>query len=193
MLKDTHSTKIKIFETARKLALEKGFEVLTIRDICSDADISIGAFYHHFSSKEEMINESFLMYDYDLDTRLSLYQQTTPLISLKNILLDQVSFVSGFPHKLVAEYYRAILSSTENGAVNEDRTYYKAVDYFVALAIETKQFTSKYTKEYLTNYFIKYIRGNLIHWCLNPNKMDVLTQTSEELDELFDLFTNRTL
>jgi len=190
MLKDTHSTKIKIFETARKLALDKGFEDLTIRDICRDAEISIGAFYHHFSSKEEMINESFLMYDYDLDTRLSLYQQSNPLVSLKNILLDQVSFVSSFPHKLVAEYYRAILSSTSKGAVNEDRTYYKAVDNFVALAIETKQFTSTYTKEYLTNYFIKYIRGNLIHWCLNPHKMDVLTQTSEELDKLFCLFTH---
>lgn len=188
MLKDAHSTKLKIFESARNLALDKGFDELTIRDICRDAQISIGAFYHHFSSKEEMINESFLMYDYDLDTRLSLYDLSAPLTSLKNLLLDQVSFVSSFPHKLVAEYYRSILSSISKGAVNEDRTYYKAVDHFVELAMESKELSSDYTKEYLTDYFIKFIRGNLIHWCLNPDKMDILNQTSDELDKLFGLF-----
>ncbi len=188
MLKDAHSTKLKIFESARNLALDKGFDELTIRDICRDAQISIGAFYHHFSSKEEMINESFLMYDYDLDTRLSLYDLSAPLTSLKNLLLDQVSFVSSFPHKLVAEYYRSILSSISKGAVNEDRTYYKAVDHFVELAMESKEFSSEYSKDYLTGYFIKFIRGNLIHWCLNPDKMDVLNQTSLELDKLIGLF-----
>lgn len=188
MLRDTHSTKSKIFESARNIALDKGFEDLTIRDICSEAQISIGAFYHHFSSKEEMINESFLMYDYDLDTRLNKYEESRPLESLKTILLDQISFVSSFPPKLVAEYYRSILSSISKGAVNEDRTYYKAVDHFVELAMESKEFSSDYTKEYLTSYFIKFIRGNLIHWCLNPDKMDILNETSDELDKLFGLF-----
>jgi AcrR family transcriptional regulator len=191
MSKERHSTKIKILETARKLALDKGFEDLTVRDICNNAEISIGAFYHHFSSKEELINESFLMYDYDLDTRLDLYNQGNPLSSLKSILLDQISFVTSFPHKLISEYYRAILSSPSKSAVNESRTYYKAVNHFVKLAIESKQFSSRYSKEYLTNYFIKHIRGNLIHWCLNPNNIDIYNQTSEELDDLFAMFSSK--
>lgn len=187
MLKEIHATKDKILETARRIAIENGFENLTIRDICKDAGISVGAFYHHFSTKEEMIDESFLIYDYNLDSRLNEYDDSNPLDTLKSLLLDQIVFVSSFPHALVVEYYRAILSSSSKGAVNKERTYYRCVAYFVELALEQHQFSNNYTKEYLTNYFIKHIRGNLIHWCLNPD-MDIVNQTSFELDMLFRMF-----
>lgn len=188
MNQENHATKDKILEVARKIAIDKGFENLTVRDICKEAEISVGAFYHHFSAKEELIDESFLIYDRDLDLRINQYDDNNPLLSLKNLLLDQVEFVSSFPFKLVVEYYRTILSSSSKGAVNKERTYYKAVDHFVDLALIKGCFSSNYSKEYLTNYFIKHIRGNLIHWCLNPD-MDIVNQTSYELGLLFMMFS----
>lgn len=187
MYQETHETKKKILQVARKIALEKGFEVLTIRDICKESGISVGAFYHHFSSKDELIDESFLIYDLDLDSRIKEYDELNPLLSLKSLLLNQIIFVSSFPYKLIVEYYRAILASSSKGAVNKERTYYKAVDHFVELALEKRIFSNKYSKEFLNNYFIKYIRGNLIHWCLNPN-IDIVNQTSSELDLIFNMF-----
>lgn len=188
MTKEIHSTKEKILEVARTLALEKGLDNLTIRDICKDAEISVGAFYHHFASKEEMVEESFLIYDYNLYSKLDQYNSTKPLVSLKKVLIDQVIFVSSFPHQLIVEYYRTILSSSSKNAIDKKRTYYKAVHNFVELAIEKGEFSSQYTNEYLTNYFIKHIRGNLIHWCMSPDNMDVVKETSYEIDQLFNLF-----
>lgn len=188
MFKEIHSTKEKILEVARRLAVERGLDNLTIRDICKEAGVSVGAFYHHFSSKEKMMEDSFLIYDYNLYSKLDQYDPAQPLISLKKILMDQIIFVSSFPHQLVVEYYRTILSSPSKNAINEKRTYYRAVDKFVGLAIEKGEFSSKYTRDYLTNYFIKHIRGNLIHWCMNPNNINLVEQTSYEIDELFYLF-----
>lgn len=185
------STKNRILDSARKIALEKGFNNITIRDICKEANISVGAFYHYFSKKEEMINESFLIYDGDLNLRLNQYDQSDPMECLKSLLLDQIAFVSSFPYQLVVEYYRSILSSSSKGATNKERTYYKAVDYFVMLSIEKELFSPLYSKDYLTNYFIKHIRGNLIHWCLNPETMDVIKQTSFELNQLFEMFSKK--
>ncbi len=188
MLYERHSTKDKILEVARKLAIEKGLDNLTIREICKEAGISVGAFYHHFVSKEEMVEDSFLIYDNKLYSKLDQYDKSKPLASLKKLLMDQVIFVSSFPYQLVVEYYRAILSSSSKKAIDEERTYYRAVDYFVGLAIEKGEFSSEYTKDYLTNYFIKHVRGNLIHWCMNPNNINVVEQTSFEIDQLFYLF-----
>lgn len=185
------STKNKILDTARKIALQKGFNNITIRDICKEANISVGAFYHYFSTKEEMINESFLIYDEDLHLRLNQYDESEPVASLKNLLLDQTAFVSSYPYQLVVEYYRSILSSSSKRAINKERTYYKAVDYFVMLAVEKELFSPEYSKDYLTNYFIKHIRGNLIHWCLNPDTMDVVEQTLFELNQLIDMFSKK--
>lgn len=188
MFKEIHSTKEKILEVARKLAVKKGLDNLTIRDICKEVRISVGTFYHHFDSKEEMIEDSFLIYDYKLYSKLDQYDSAKPLVSLKKLLMDQIIFVSSFPHQLIVEYYRTILSSSSKKAINEERTYYKAVDYFVGLALKNREFSSEYTKDYLTNYFIKHIRGNLIHWCMNPDNIDIINQTSYEIDKLFYLF-----
>ena len=41
----------KIIDTAMLLIEEKGYSSVTIKDICEKAELSIGAFYHYFSSQ----------------------------------------------------------------------------------------------------------------------------------------------
>ena len=45
-----------ILATAKELFLEKGFDKTSMQEIASVAGISKGAIYHHFKSKEEIIN-----------------------------------------------------------------------------------------------------------------------------------------
>lgn len=45
-----------ILTVAARLFLEKGFDKTSMQDIARTADISKGAIYHHFQSKEEIIN-----------------------------------------------------------------------------------------------------------------------------------------
>lgn len=45
----------RIFDVALALMEEIGYEKMTIRRICQEANISIGKFYHYFSSKQELL------------------------------------------------------------------------------------------------------------------------------------------
>lgn len=182
------NTKTKILDTARNLATKDGFDNLTIRDVCKHAGISIGAFYHHFKSKEELMNESFMIYDETLELNLNNYNEEEPLQALKNILLDQTQFVINIPKKLIVEYYKTILSSDSKNAVNTERTYYKAVYSYVSKVQEQGLFSSKYSIEYITEFFIKFVRGNIIDWCLHDFKYDILQQTKNEIDLIIVLF-----
>ncbi|WP_397536487.1 TetR/AcrR family transcriptional regulator [Rummeliibacillus pycnus] len=50
-------TEQRILDTATKLFLEKGWEQTTIQNIVDElGDLTRGAFYHHFNSKEDIIN-----------------------------------------------------------------------------------------------------------------------------------------
>lgn len=49
--------KEKIFRTAQKLFVEKGYHNTSIPDIVKEAGVSTGAIYHHYSSKEELARE----------------------------------------------------------------------------------------------------------------------------------------
>lgn len=47
----------RIFHTAQKLFVEKGYHSTSIPDVVKEAGVSTGAVYHHFSSKEHLARE----------------------------------------------------------------------------------------------------------------------------------------
>ncbi|QHQ62820.1 TetR family transcriptional regulator [Anaerocolumna sedimenticola] len=50
-------TRARILEAAQKLFMEKGWEETTVQDIVDElADVTRGAFYHHFQSKDDIID-----------------------------------------------------------------------------------------------------------------------------------------
>ncbi len=54
MQQRSEETRSKIIESAIKLFSSRGFNAASVDDICSDAGISKGAFYHHFESKQAL-------------------------------------------------------------------------------------------------------------------------------------------
>ena len=44
----SRETKEKIFQAAKRILQKKGYEELSIKNICEEAGVSNGSFYHHF-------------------------------------------------------------------------------------------------------------------------------------------------
>ena len=57
-------TKKKLFQSAAKLIDKLGYDNVTIEDICRKANVSVGAFYHYYKSKSDIILEFFKQIDY---------------------------------------------------------------------------------------------------------------------------------
>lgn len=53
--KKSLATKMKVLEIASLLFTQKGFESTTMQDIINSSGVSKGAIYHHFKSKEEIL------------------------------------------------------------------------------------------------------------------------------------------
>lgn len=54
MQQRSEETRAKIIESAIKLFSKRGFNASRVDDICAEAGISKGAFYHHFESKQAL-------------------------------------------------------------------------------------------------------------------------------------------
>ncbi len=54
MQQRSEETRAKIMEAAVKLFSNQGYNKASVDDICAEAGISKGAFYHHFKSKQEL-------------------------------------------------------------------------------------------------------------------------------------------
>ena len=49
-------TKERIFRAAKQILKKKGYEELSIKNICEEAGVSNGSFYHHFKTKDDLLS-----------------------------------------------------------------------------------------------------------------------------------------
>lgn len=102
-------TKARILDAATKLFLENGWEETTIQDIIDDlGDVTRGAFYHHFKSKNDIIDAvtTTLFIQDNPVTAAKADNQLNGLEKLKKVLLlavtdkEQLKFMKSAPSVL---------------------------------------------------------------------------------------------
>ncbi|HWR19462.1 MAG TPA: TetR/AcrR family transcriptional regulator [Clostridia bacterium] len=170
-----------IMQAALRLVRKMGWEKTSVKGICEEANVSVGAFYHHFSSKNELMSRSFLLFDDSMSEFLPA-RTGSPLQNVRAVLMVQTEFVAREAGPLSAEYYRTILTDSEHLAASPDRAYYRAVLWSVHEA--KAHLKEGFTPEYAADFLIKFVRGCLFDWCLRNFSYDVVERTGKDLDVL---------
>lgn len=92
----TEATRGRLVATARRLFGEKGFAATSTEEILSEAQVSRGALYHHFSSKTDLFRATFEAVEEELTAKLldiaTAGGETDPVKILQlgfNAFLDQ--------------------------------------------------------------------------------------------------------
>jgi AcrR family transcriptional regulator len=92
----TEATRGRLIATARRLFGEKGFAATSTEEILSEAEVSRGALYHHFSSKTDLFRGTFEAVEEELTAKLletaTAGGETDPIKILElgfNAFLDQ--------------------------------------------------------------------------------------------------------
>src|SRR5688572_7542472 len=57
-IKSERDTKQKLLDSAMKLMTNKGFKATTVDEICAEAGLTKGSFFHYFDSKEDLAKET---------------------------------------------------------------------------------------------------------------------------------------
>ena len=53
--KKSRDTKERIVKATRRILHNQGYEALSVKNICYEAEVSNGSFFHHFKTKEELL------------------------------------------------------------------------------------------------------------------------------------------
>ena len=118
------SRRDELLELAAAMFAERGLRATTVRDIADSAGILSGSLYHHFASKEEMVDEVLRGF---LDWLFARYQQIVdtepnPLERLKGLFMASFEAIE-HRHAQVVIYQDEAkrLSGQERFAFVEDR------------------------------------------------------------------------
>lgn len=190
MYKKSEASKKALLDAALELAGEKGYEGASIRDICAKAGLSIGAFYHHYGSKDGLLNESFIYFDNTITEEAERrYDAMNPVEAIKAVLIDQTAFTESIGVSLMREYYRALLQEKGEGAIAANRMYYKTVKKHVEMAQSDGLLQSGTDAMEIAEFLIKHVRGNLLDWCLHDGGYNVTERTQKELDKILETYS----
>ncbi|NLK72276.1 MAG: TetR/AcrR family transcriptional regulator [Clostridiales bacterium] len=171
--KKSDRTKAKIYNTAMNLFENRGYDNVSVHDICSKSSVSIGTFYYYFPSKIDLMLEISNQFDEVFENQL---QEKGSDQTYFDYLLDFFDLYAicnersgcGFSGKIIA--YR----NTHLGS----RKYIKKPMYSKLLQIiERGQMAGEITKsfdaEFIMDTLLVSARGLVYNWCLHNGSYDL--------------------
>lgn len=87
----------KLLDAATRLFHENGYQAVTVNDICEAAQLTKGAFYHHFDSKETLYQH---LYTPQLDAYLSAHFSIPENADGKTLLLSLADATLSFSEEI---------------------------------------------------------------------------------------------
>lgn len=161
-------TEQKILQAALELMREQGYDGVSVRDICTKAGITTGAFYHHFPSKEAIISNGFGALDHYMERVIGGRGEEPPVERLKAILTAYATFMEEECGSLTARYYMMRLSNAQDG-IRLDPTHY-VEDAMVTCFRQAEadgQFSGPQPPQAAARFCFTHFRGIVIDWVLS--------------------------
>ncbi|GAB6559439.1 hypothetical protein bcgnr5401_35730 [Bacillus cereus] len=155
-------TQSNIFLVFLNLTKEKKFENITIEDICKKANVSVGTFYHYFSSKEDIYKKLFQQIEENLHVELeNIAQHTTAQRTISNFFQCIAEYTTKLElHiNLLNDYNKRIFTY-------QPSLIYKTLNDFVYKGQLEKELTNDMSVEEITTYLFIIARGLILDWCV---------------------------
>ncbi len=173
-------TKKKLFITAVNLIKQKGFEDITVSEICKKAGVAKGTFYVHYQAKEDIIKESYYadMNDYIME-HYNSYVMKYPESSLKerieHFLLLELYFTDYVGLELTSLAFGINLNQCSKGISThfQRRKFTGILKDLLHEGKEQQIFTLQMDEQQIFLYLETMIRGLMASWCFANNTFDI--------------------
>ena len=185
--KKSMETKEKIFKAAKRILQRSGYETLSIKNICEEAGVSNGSFYHHFKTKDDLL--SYYIEDQpQIEPNLLELPDSVQAVKdgIIQVYLNYVKYCRELGVEFMSGYY-----DTKNQALNADirteRPYpIVTVQNYVEKAIKEGRIQMNVEIEAFTTDIRMIVIGNVFEWCLRNGEADFEGNMARSLGKYLD-------
>ena len=162
-------TKKKLYQSATKLIEKYGYDNVTIEDICNKSGVSVGAFYHYYKSKTDIIVEFFRKIDdYYIET-------VTPELTGKasEDIETFFRYYAKFHVDQGIDHTNRILRIEGDFFLDKSRYMYTKLRELITDAQAEGSFDKDFDPDQIVDYLIVLARGLLFDWALSHGEHDL--------------------
>lgn len=165
-------TKDKLFYAADALLAEKDYEDITIRDIISKADVSIGTFYHYFKTKLDVFYETYRVADHYF-AEVVAPQLTQPTV--REQILTFFDYYAHYSCDQTQPRLVYLLYNARNPHFNRD-PHHGMTGVLIAVVqrgLDSGQIRSTDTAEQIATFLMVASRGLVYNWVTMDRSYDL--------------------
>lgn len=180
-------TRKRIYESARRLILENGFENVSVDSIVEAAGVAKGSFYVHFESKDalavELIKEYTKTADLDYKSFLKNISGNKSSLDVLMLLAEKIAdFIeSNIGLDNMKVLYKTHLTKVVDSAaaISYNRELYALFSKVLDMGIQQGEFRDDLSAASLSRHLILAIRGLTFEWCIRYPDFDLKEQVLE--------------
>lgn len=183
-------TKERIFQAAKRILQKSGYEELSIKNICEEAGVSNGSFYHHFKTKDDLL--SYYIEDQpSIDpNRLELPKNKEDAKeTIIHVYLNYVKYCKELGVEFMAGYYTPH-NQALNPTIRTERPYpIVTVQHYLERALGANAIQLNLKIEEITTDIRMIVIGNVFEWAMRNGDADfegnMRRSLSHYLDSIF--------
>ncbi len=183
-------TKERIFQAAKRILQKSGYEELSIKNICEEAGVSNGSFYHHFKTKDDLLS-------YYIEDQPSIDPDRLELPKNKedaketiiHVYLNYVKYCKELGVEFMAGYYTPH-NQALNPTIRTERPYpIVTVQHYLERALGANAIQLNLKIEEITTDIRMTVIGNVFEWAMRNGDADfegnMRRSLSHYLDSIF--------
>ena len=155
--KKSDRTRQRLAAAAIAAMTERGYQGVTIRDICERAGVSIGSFYRYFDTKSDVLREMYETGD------------ERPWMERVSAFIDKYARLNT---DTGLDAMR-VLYNPENTWFTRVRPMQQKLEALLAGAQNAGELTAEYSASELTELFFVCMRGICYEWCISGGTYDL--------------------
>jgi AcrR family transcriptional regulator len=173
---EENNSKQRIIDATVEIIRSQGSESVTVRNVCSKANLSIGTFYHFFKDKDEL-----MMY-FLKETSFDSFQLETPLSSIADRISELYMCLIHKYQNLGLDFMKSFYSTNNtslsaymgevNGAFEND-TVMARCEKELADARQKGYIQNNVDVHLLSKDICTIVKGCAFEWCLNDGRPDI--------------------
>lgn len=188
--KKSKETKERIFQAAKRILQKSGYEELSIKNICEEAGVSNGSFYHHFKTKDDLLS-------YYIEDQPSINPDRLELPKNKeeaketiiHVYLNYVKYCKELGVEFMAGYYTPH-NQALNPTIRTERPYpIVTVQHYLERALAANAIQLNLKIEEITTDIRMIVIGNVFEWSMRNGDADfegnMRRSLSHYLDSIF--------
>src|SRR3712207_5045492 len=171
------NTKKKIYDIATQLMKKKGYDNVTIQEICKNAGVSVGTFYHYFESKNEIFTELYkIADDFFYDTiKERLFSENTI-----DKIIEYFNYYAEYNEKMGIDMMKQLYNSNNKMFITKGRHMQIILDTIIKDGQEKNEIKNNMTPQQITRFIFVLMRGVVYDWCLHDGEYNLKEEMRSE-------------